>query len=218
MSGDYTPPSLSQTLGGGRRALLVGRAILLGQGCGLFGLGGSSLDGDIEVMGGGGGLSVGLAALNTARRLLYPCVGMLGHGVLALIRNVATEQAVGARTMAAGERVLLEGGGWVADLGLGLQQQFWGGDGGGMTLGYQMGLWIPLTESGWVENGDAVGGLEKAPPSFCPRLHVGGGSARRPALQTAQAAPARQSQAAIQQSPPMGVIMPSFRFDVSAMA
>ena len=38
LSGDYTPPGLSQTLGGGGHALLGGRALLLGQGYGLFGL------------------------------------------------------------------------------------------------------------------------------------------------------------------------------------
>ena len=115
-------------------------------------------------MGGGGGLSVGFAALNTERRRLSPYVGMLGHGVSALIRNGATEQAVGTRTMGAGEQVLLEGGRWVADLG----------------LGYQMGLWVPLTEGDWVENGDAVGGLGKVPLSFYLRLNVGGGSAKSP--------------------------------------
>ena len=172
-----TSPSFGYTIGGGGRALMLRRLVIGGRGFGVFT---SRVGGDrgfASVTGGGGGLELGVAAVNRDAWLLIPYVGGGGGGVTVEVDNASD----GPLTIAddeeipvGGQRSYEAGFGYI-EFGLATHRLLFFGD-GGFALGLDVGGLVSVAPTPWSTGGRDLEGIDRARLSggFL-RLSIGGG-------------------------------------------
>ena len=85
-----TSPEFAYTIGGGGRSLLLSRLVIGGKGFGIFAPRVGSEAGTASFNGGGGGLELGIAAVNRKKWLFIPYVGGGGAGLGVDVTNDGT--------------------------------------------------------------------------------------------------------------------------------
>lgn len=172
-----TSPGFGYTIGGGGRLLLMRRLVIGGRGFGVLSgrVGGDR--GSASVTGGGGGLELGVAAVNRDSWLLIPYVGGGGGGLTLEVSNesgapltIADDESIpsgGSRTYDAGFAYM--------EFGLATHRLLFFGE-GGFALGFDVGATISVAPSAWTTSGRDIGGIDRARLSggFL-RLTLGGG-------------------------------------------
>lgn len=172
-----TSPGYGYTIGGGGRALILRRLVIGGRGFGVFSARVGGDRGFAQVSGGGGGLELGVAAVNRDAWLLIPYVGGGGGGLTVEVSNeseapitIADDESIPSQ----GSRAYDAGFGYV-EFGLATHRLLFFGD-GGFALGFDVGATISVAPSPWSTGGQDIEGMGRARLSggFL-RLTLGGG-------------------------------------------
>jgi len=172
-----TGPGFGYSVGGGGRAVALRRLVLGGRGFGTFAPRVGGERGSASFTGGGGGLELGVAAVNRDHWLLIPYVGGGGGGITMQVSNdsdgelfVADDEAIpsgGQRTYDAGFAYL--------EFGVGAHRLLFFG-GGGLALGVDVGGMFTVASTPWSAGGRELEGVGRGRFSggFL-RLTIGGG-------------------------------------------
>lgn len=172
-----TSPGFGYTVGGGGRTLILRCLVIGGRGFGVFSARVGGDRGSANITGGGGGLELGVAAVNRDSWLFIPYVGGSAGG---LTLEVSSE-AEGAVTIAddqpipgQGSRTYDTGFGDV-EFGLATHRLLFFGE-GGFALGFDIGATVSVAPSPWSTGGQDIDGVERGRLSggFL-RLTIGGG-------------------------------------------
>lgn len=156
-------PGFGYSVGGGGRALMLRRLMVGGRGFGVFS---SRVGGDrgfATVGGGGGGLELGIAALNRDAWLLIPYVGGGAGGVTLDVSNDSDAPlAIGddEPIPAGGQRSYEAGFGYV-EFGLAAHRLLFF-DSGGFALGVDIGGLVSVSPSKWSTSSREVEGIDSA--------------------------------------------------------
>ncbi|MEM6292480.1 MAG: hypothetical protein AAGA54_14490 [Myxococcota bacterium] len=171
-------PEFAYTIGGGGRALVLSRLVIGGKGFGLFAPRIGSDVGTATFAGGGGGLEIGVAAVNRRNWLFIPYVGGGGMGLGVDVTNDSTD------TVSIGDdeaippdgRRLYESGFGYLELGAGTHRLFFMGS-GGFALGFDVGAMLSVGPTPWSnEGGSTVEAIDRPTlRGVYLRLSIGGG-------------------------------------------
>ena len=165
------------TFGGGGGALLFGRLWIGGKGYGLTLGTGVTPSGSASLFGGGGGFELGVAAVNHARWLVIPYVGLGAFGYSLTVNNATgaafklspndTVPARGSQDFTAGSAT--------GEVGLRVMRLLFSGS-GGFAAGAEVGYMSALGRDAWKGPEKVNTGLEAADMGAAyVRLIVGGG-------------------------------------------
>ena len=123
--------------------------MLGGKGMGWFVPASSPDTAEVQVQGGGGGFSIGYAALNRDYFLLYPYVGASGYGIDVAVTNTSgRDMTIGDHALPAGESQTYRSGFWAAEFGVGFQRLLFFGT-GGFLVGGEAGLITTIAGGDW---------------------------------------------------------------------
>ncbi len=172
-----TSPEFGYTIGGGGRALILRRMVVGGRGFGVFTPRVGSDRGFATMSAGGGGLELGVAAVNRDHWLLIPYVGGGAGGVSVEVANDADTAIVIAddeEIPVDGQRRYDAGFGYI-EFGLATHRLLFFGS-GGLALGLDFGGIFSVAPTPWSTGGRDLDGIDRARLSggFL-RLTIGGG-------------------------------------------
>jgi len=170
-------PGFGYTIGGGGRALLLGRLVIGGRGFGVFTprIGGER--GFATITAGGGGFELGVAAVNRDAWLLIPYVGGGAGGVTMEVANTSTTTLTIADDEAipkAGTRTYDAGFGYI-EFGLAAHRLLFFGS-GGFAIGMDVGGMVSVGPQKWSTGVRNLDGIDRPKLSGAfLRLTLGGG-------------------------------------------
>ncbi len=158
-----TSPEFGYTIGGGGRALILRRMVVGGRGFGVFTPRVGSDRGFATMSAGGGGLELGVAAVNRDHWLLIPYVGGGAGGVSVEVANDADTAIVIAddeEIPVDGQRRYDAGFGYI-EFGLATHRLLFFGS-GGLALGLDFGGIFSVAPTPWSTGGRDLDGIDRA--------------------------------------------------------
>lgn len=163
LGSDFTMSTVAPQFGGGGWVMLAGTFMVGGRGMGFVVDAANTQGASVALSGGGGGLTLGYAAINQDSNLLYPYFGFGGYGFSIEMTNKLASQSIafGSEAVLADATQTFETGFFAFEFGVGFQRLLFFGD-GGFTVGAEGGLLVPVGQDNWrVEGEDIdVSGLE----------------------------------------------------------
>jgi hypothetical protein len=198
LGNDFVLGDVGMQFGGGGSALIAGTVVVSGKGMGWAVPSEHPQGARVLVQGGGGGLDIGWAVLNSDYNLLFPSVGVGGYGMSVEITNTLALQDVrfGDAAVAPDSTQVFSSGFFAFDFSLAYQRLLFFGP-GGFAVGAHAGLLVTIARGDWQDEGEnTVGGLEDLGVSGAYlRVTLGGGGflfeEAEPPKQNEQAARAR---------------------------
>lgn len=173
-----TSPEFAYTIGGGGRMLAFQRLVLGGKGFGLFAPQFGGINGTAKLGGGGGGLELGFAAVNTRKWLFFPYFGVGGFGLGLDVRNESDSAIVfgDADAIRPGESDTYSSGFVYIEVGAGIHRLLLIED-GGFAVGFDIGGIFSAAPTRWVSDNQDIRGVDRPRLSGAYlRLTLGGGS------------------------------------------
>lgn len=169
------------TIGGGGRQVFAKRFVIGGRGFGFFEPRFGGPQGTARVTAGGGGLELGVAAVNQEKWLFIPYLGAGGYGMTLTIANESAGSIAIAEDEpipSGGTREYAGGAGYI-EVGAATHRLFFFGGTGGFAIGFDVGAMFSVAESGWSREGNEFPTARSTRLSggFL-RLTIGGGGGR----------------------------------------
>lgn len=133
--------------------------------------------GEVDVIGGGGGLAIGYAFYRSRDWIVYPYVGGAGYGLTLGLTNDSEENVdLGGEVLEPGESIDLITGFAAVDLGVSAQQLLFFGD-GGFALGMDLGVLLSVAGGGFstVDADEITAVSDTKLRGFYMRMTIGGG-------------------------------------------
>jgi hypothetical protein len=175
--GDATRIGQANLMAGGGGFLTIGGFVIAGGGHAILVSTSDGDAGELDMIGGGGGLALGYALVRSRDWFIYPYVGGAGYGFTLTLNNTSSEAIeVGRHRLDPGDTIDLVTGFAAMDFGVSIQQLLFFGD-GGFSLGLDVGGLVSLTGGDWSDgNGEPVSSVGSARMRGAYfRLTVGGG-------------------------------------------
>lgn len=135
---------------GGGGFMLIGGVVLSGGGYAIVTPSTNGSQGDVALSGGGGGVALGYAVVNSRQWIVYPYFGVGGYGQTLRVTNVSgTDLQLGARdVLGPGESGSYDSGFFTADFGISANRLLFFAD-GGFAVGLDAGFITSAGSTGW---------------------------------------------------------------------